>query len=98
MAKDFLLNTDGDLDLRDGDIAFDEADGQSLEALLFLGQGDLKYAPLTGVGIVRITNSKVGGSQILEGVIKQQLLADNWRVAVVFFDTITGDINVNALR
>jgi hypothetical protein len=98
MAKDILLNNEGDLELRDGDVVFDEADGQSLEALLFLCQGDLKYSPLTGVGITRITNSKVGSSQVLEGIVKQQLLADNWKDEVVSFNNATGDINVNAVR
>lgn len=98
MAKDFLLDTDGDLLQKDGDLVFDEADGQNIESLLFLNQGDLKYAPITGVGILKITNARIGSTQVVEGNIKQQLMADNWKDESVSFDSITGNISVDAVR
>lgn len=98
MAKDFLLDTDGDLFQKNGDLVFDEADGQNIESLLLLNQGDLKYSPITGVGLFKITNARIGSTQVVEGNIKQQLAADNWQDEVVKFDLETGNISVDAVR
>lgn len=98
MAKDIMLGSDGDLLQKDGDIVFDESDGQNIEALLLLNQGDLKYSAVTGVGIMRITNSRLANRQVVEGNIKQQLNADNWKDESIKFDPATGNISVDAVR
>lgn len=95
MAKDILLDSDGDLLLIDGDIVFDEANSQNIESLMMLNQGELKNSPLTGVGIIRVTNARINRQLIIRD-IRMQLDVDGWKDTEVQFDG--ENINVSGLR
>lgn len=95
MAKDILIGTDGDLLIQSGNLVFGEADSQNLENLLLLNVGDLKWNPMLGCGMIRLTNSRIN-PQILIRDITLNLKADGWKDIKV---SITGmDIKVDATR
>lgn len=84
MAKDFILDEDFDIVLDDGDLMFDHANQQNIESLCLISKGELKYSPLTGVGIRRLINARAGEREAVKE-IKLQLRADNWKNESVGF-------------
>jgi hypothetical protein len=78
MAKDLITDpNDRDLMLVDGDLVFDEANAQNIEALVMLSQGDLKYSPLTGCNAIRLVNGKLSPIVVTK-TITLQLRADGF--------------------
>ncbi len=78
MPRDYLLDDDGDLAIRAGDFAFGEASKDNVDLLLRTEPGEVKFSPLTGVGIIsflRGVTSPLSDAE-LERVISLQLEAD----------------------
>lgn len=73
MAKpDFLLDNNGDLKLKNGDLVFDDATLQLQEAILVIEKGDLKHAPLLGVGLANwLLDDQVNSSGLKREIIGQ---------------------------
>ena len=73
MAKlDFLLDNIGDLKLTNGDLVFDDATLQLQEAILVIEKGDLKHAPLLGVGLANwLLDDEVNSSGLKREIIGQ---------------------------
>ena len=55
---DFRQNTDGDIDLKKGDISYVESTVAHQRDLLITGAGELKFAPTAGVGIHDFINDE----------------------------------------
>jgi hypothetical protein len=71
MITDFLLDSDGDLDIHDGDIAIGEADAQTLARLVESQQGEWRQWPLAGVGIGSFLFDDIGKTEIKHRVAVQ---------------------------
>ncbi len=95
MAKDILLGDDGDLLLADGDLVLDECDAQNISSLMMISPGELKYSPLTGIGIAKITNARINKQMVVRD-IRMQFDADGWKNTEVQFDG--ENINVSGSR
>jgi hypothetical protein len=50
--KDYMLDSDNDLRIENGDFVIDDSDLQHQELLLYAEKGAYKQYPLTGVGIM----------------------------------------------
>ena len=55
---DFRQNTEGDIDLSKGDIRYVESTVAHQRDLIITGMGELKFAPLSGVGIHDFLNDE----------------------------------------
>lgn len=55
---DFRQNIDGDIDLSKGDIKYVESTVAHQRDIIFTAPGELKFAPLTGVGIHDFINDE----------------------------------------
>lgn len=56
--QDFRQNTDGDIDLSKGDIVYVESTVAHQRDLIITAPGELKFAPLSGVGIHDFINDE----------------------------------------
>lgn len=75
MAKDFLLDDQNDLLIKDGDFVVGESLTQEVSIILRLNQGELKSDPLLGANLIRLINSAVSEDQ-LQTIIKMHLQRD----------------------
>lgn len=76
MAKDILLDNNGELLIRNGDFVIGESEMQEVGLLLELNQGGLKEDPILGPNLVTV----IRGSQKEERVkrsVKTHLARDN---------------------
>ncbi len=55
---DLRQNTDGDIDLSKGDIVYVESTVAHQRDLIFIAPGELKFAPLAGVGMHDFINDE----------------------------------------
>jgi hypothetical protein len=78
MAKDFILDSENDLLLKDGDLVFEDADAQNLQAILMINPGGLIWQPLLGSGLIRLTNGKIDPQRIIRD-INVNLKSDGWK-------------------
>lgn len=89
---DILLNTNGDLQIVGGDIAYGESTLQHQRDLLLARVGDYRYAPTIGVGIKDYRNDD--DSEDMLRAIAQQFSKDGMNVKRVAF--ANNKVNVNA--
>lgn len=73
--RDFLLDTDGDLVIRNGAIAVGDSLTQEVSMLLLTNQGEMRHDPLCGCNLVRRKNSVISRSQF-ERVVRLQVERD----------------------
>jgi hypothetical protein len=75
------------------------AEPHQLALLLLASPGDLRHAPLTGVGMLRYRQSSVEAAQI-EASAREQLAAERFRIRRlrVSLDTDQPTIDVDATR
>lgn len=59
-VKDFLLDDDFDLQIRNGDFVVAESDEQHIQLITLLEQGQIRFSPLTGLGIYNRLQSPFG--------------------------------------
>jgi len=74
---DILIN--GDITIKDGDLAVGDSDGQNIEFILEAKPGQFYQFPTLGVGVVDLINSPIS-RQALKLRIKNNLEADNYRI------------------
>lgn len=93
MPKDFLMDTDGDMLIVDGDIAVGDSTLQNQYLLLKLQPGELRQWPQTGVGLENYLDDDDLGE--LEAEIRAQFVADGMTVNIckIFED---GKIEIDA--
>jgi hypothetical protein len=77
MARDIIINEDGSLALKDGDLVVGDSDLQNLQDLSELNRGELKYDPLAGMDLIKLNKKRLPDSADL-AFINRQLNADNW--------------------
>lgn len=70
MRKDLILDTDGDLLIKDGDFVFDESDGQHVANIIEAKKGDIKQYPLIGADL----GAEVNGT--LDAEVRRQVTID----------------------
>lgn len=88
--KDFKLNKDMDLEIKDGDFDIGDTDQQNIELILLTHKGNFKEYPILGVGITDYLRSPEIISRLrLENEINNQLEYDNFRIK---------DLDVNDLQ
>lgn len=51
IVNDILLDDDFDLLIKNGDLVIGDADEQHLQLIVLLEPGQIRYSPLTGIGI-----------------------------------------------
>jgi len=89
MAKDYLLDDDGDLKIQNGDFAFGESDTDDALLIIGMNQGELKYDPLTGCNMVARLRSQQSATEI-QKVVRLQMQRDgkNYNEIKRFLKTI----------
>lgn len=75
MARDYLLDDDGDLKIENGDFAFGESDTDDALLIIGMNQGELKSDPLTGCNMVARIRSQQTPEEI-QRVIRLQMQRD----------------------
>ncbi len=80
--KDYLLDENYDLLIKDGDFVVDECDDLDIELILLTEKGNWKESPMTGVGIRKWTNATMNSTlmQQLEREVRIQLNGDGFEV------------------
>lgn len=79
---DFLLDSDGDLLIANGDFVIGPADEDLIEDIIDSFVGHWKEFPSVGVGIKKYQGSS-GQEQEIERSIKMQLQADGYNISVI---------------
>lgn len=95
MAKDILLDENGDLVIVNGDFVIGDSDTQEIEQLLISKKGEFKEFPLVGADIERLIKSRSGQTAAIKE-IKKQLIADGFDESNIEIDKI--DLTINAKR
>lgn len=95
MAKDILLDENGDLKIVNGDFVVGDSDNQEIENLLIATKGEFKEFPLVGGDISKILKSRSGQTAALKE-IKYQLKNDGFDISDIKIED--DSINVNAER
>lgn len=98
-VKDILLDDEFDLKIENGDFVVGESDEQHLQLITLLEQGQLRYSPLTGVGIFRKLQSPLSNRQQdrLRRDMYEQVEFDGYRPDTATIE-FTGDITIKADR
>lgn len=76
---DILLNTDGTLKIKNGDLVIGFSDQQNINDILSSSKGDWKRSPQTGLDADALINSTASDSDIKKQV-QVQLTIDGFRV------------------
>ncbi len=88
--RDFKLDKNMDLEIKDGDFVIGDTDQQNIELILLSHKGSFKEFPILGVGITDYIRSPEIISRLrLENEINNQLEYDNFFVK---------DLDVNDLQ
>jgi hypothetical protein len=95
MAKDILLDENGDLKIANGDFVIGDSNDQEIENLLVSAKGAFKEFPLVGGDIGKMLKSRSGQTAALKE-IKYQLKNDGFDDYNIKIDD--QDINVSATR
>lgn len=96
--KDVILDSDGDMEILNGDIFINESDSQHVEMILTADKGQFRQFPLIGVGIKKFSNGPFS-PQAIKQSIKLQLESDGYNVRKIDVSKITkGIIDIDAKR
>lgn len=90
--RDYLSDSDGDLRFENGDLVPGESTFDAVRKLMEINPGELHYAPLIGVGIVRYIKQTNPSDMIRE--IKQQVSADGGEVEEIAYND--GELEIKA--
>lgn len=94
--NDFLLDQDGDLSFKDGDLEIGYSDNQHQEHILLANKGEFREFPELGVGIHKMLDDDEYLDALIE--IKKNLQYDGMKINNVKFEengnlTIDGKYN-----
>lgn len=92
--KDLLLNSDGDLLVRNGDLVIGESDNQNITDILQSAKGEYKRSPQTGLNAHNFL-SGTGNEQDIKTQAKLQLELDGFRVKDINVTFADGNINID---
>ncbi len=84
MARKDIILEDNDLKIVNGDFLVTQSDLQHVRHILEANQGQYKEHPVIGVGIRKMLNGVIGGSERRE--ISIHLTADGYRVRNIAFE------------
>ncbi len=90
---DFLLDSDGDLLIQNGDFVVGASDIQHVEDIIESFVGEWKQYPILGVGLMTYLKSQNGAKAIT--AIKQQLQSDGYSLSNVKIDNTINGIKVS---
>jgi len=76
MAKDILLDEDGDLLIVNGDLVIGDSLTQEVAILLQLNKGDLKEDPILGTDLMKRLHGNISKAE-LQQLLKIQFARDN---------------------
>jgi hypothetical protein len=98
-VKDILLDDDGDLLIKDGDLVFGASDQQHINDLLICLPGHIREFPLAGIGIQKYIGAPFTLEIInaLQKRIQLQLELDGYKVNSIIINSFT-DITIDAER
>ncbi len=92
--KDFLLNSNGDLDISGGDLHIGFSDLQHQEHILIAQKGSLKELPDRGVGIENFLNDSEIDEMVLE--VRSEFEKDGMTVNKIKYSEETGNLDYEA--
>lgn len=94
MKRDFILDNDNDLAIKDGGFVVDDCNEQDVEAILMSQKGDWKQWPLTGVGIQSAVEADYGKRELdrLEKEIRMQLADNGFNVKQIDFKLANSEL------
>lgn len=96
MAKDVLLDKDGDLMIENGDFVIDDSDKSEIERLLLSHKGEWKENPLVGGAMVKLLKSREGQTQALQEA-RKQLQADGFEISSIEINGHNIDIDAERI-
>lgn len=91
--KDLLLNSEGDLLIRNSDLVIGDSDGQNINDILQSVKGDYKRNPQIGLNAISFSNGTTSNADI-KAQTKLQLELDGFRVKDIAIEKIDGVINI----
>lgn len=96
MAKDFLLDENGDLLIENGDLAIGYSDANEIERLLLDHKGDWKEHPLVGGAMTKLLKSREGQTQALQEA-RKQLQGDDFEISNIEINKHNIDIDAERI-
>lgn len=90
---DILLNTDGDLLIRNGDLVVGNSDDQNVSDILQSQKGDYKRSPQIGLNAINFLSSTQNGQDI-KTQVKLQLQLDGFTVQDVKITTVDKQLQI----
>jgi hypothetical protein len=75
MAKDFLMDSDGNFIIENGDFVIGDSELQEVAEIIEANPGEFKEDPIIGAALVRMIRKKYSAAQI-EQEIKKHLARD----------------------
>jgi len=93
ISYDYILDSNNDLSIENGDWAIDQSDDQNIQAIMQASKGQFYENLLLGYGITTKINSPVQKS-IEKRAIRQEMKLDNYNVSTLIIEddfTITID-------
>lgn len=96
--KDIITDSNGEIEILNGDIFINDSDSQHVEMILTADKGQFRQFPLIGVGIKKFSNGPLS-PQFIKQSIKLQLESDGYNVRKIDVTKITeGIIDIDATR
>jgi hypothetical protein len=89
MARDYILDDDGDLKIEAGDFVFGDAETDDVLLILGINQGELKSDPLCGTNMTQRIRSQQTPEEIQRAVrLQMQRDGKNFNEIKAFLKTI----------
>lgn len=98
-AKDFILDSNGDLLIKGGDFVVDFSDTQHVNDYLIAAPGTFKNEPLVGIDILSELNAPAGAADInrVRMKVTTQLEADGLEITELEFKSLE-DFELSVIR
>lgn len=95
-AKDYALDSTGDLLIENGDLVLVPSDEKHISDILCASKGNWRFAPLVGVDVASFVNS-VGATGALKRRIQSQLEYDGYQIKSIKIEA-NGSFLIDANR
>lgn len=93
--QDFILNSEGDLQIKNGDFFIGDSEAQDIELIVKSFKGEWKEHPRNGAEIIKLVKSRATETKIKRDV-NEQLSNDGFRQIEINIQY--PDVNIDAKR
>jgi len=90
---DFIVDSNGDLEIQNGDFVVGLSDFQHIQDIIYSFAGEWKQFPLVGVGIQQYLKSQNASDAV--NSIKQQLQSDGYSLSTAKVENVQDTLKVS---